>query len=521
MSENKTAPARKAKVTLAKPQVKLCRSCKEMNKRGDISSLARQPERCTVCHRCGGCGCACRRCSKCGKQKPGLTPFFCRRCSICSGCCGCRSMPHYSPPSAKVLASPALVNQLPRTLGMELELSNWGTIARPGANFKHLKYTPSHDWSVQPSGQEMVLEPLRGDAFLRAMFELAGKLATSGASVNDTCAYHVHVGASDLSFWELRRLLRVYLQIEQEIYDYLILPHRRDVPRVTHYCQMLTKHHEECERCDRYDNQYPRQRRSLMLLGNVVAQMDQAKTTTDLKAVVARMLYNINVPKGRIPHQTYVRPFEELQTRKGGKYEWCRYVGLNLHAWMYRGTIEFRMKEGVTELSELTNWPLWCGWFVQATQVMREKESREPWGLSDFTRRFMPGFVSEWVDGKIREVRARKPGEGPKVEVYVPGPSTDGIEIALGEVASPSRTIRGAEDMLRWSNMAQRPPTYLTHQARNVFVEQQTTAINPPRANRSLGLNWNGTPIRSRDIVPEPEPEIDNYDRNHDRDIEF
>jgi hypothetical protein len=244
----------------------------------------------------------------------------------------------------------------------------------------------------------MVIDPFQGDAFFLGMLELAEKLYISGAEVNKTCALHTHVGGSDLSYWEIRRLLRVYAQIESEIYDYLILPYRRDDPTVVHYCQMLTRPHAPCDRCERFDSQYPGARTPYRSIQRTMIELEAAKSTAELKAGVLKMLYNL-------PDAT--KRFEEFQTRKGGRYEWCRYVGMNLHAWQYRGTIEFRMKEATTDLEELIAWPMWCGWFVHAVTTMKEKDSFGPIGLVEFTERYMPKWITRWVHKKVEERKSR------------------------------------------------------------------------------------------------------------------
>jgi hypothetical protein len=293
------------------------------------------------------------------------------------------------------------INTLPRTLGLELELGDWGQL-RNESIFKYLQYEQVHDGSVKPSGREMVIQPLRGDAFLRAVAELAEQLYCTGVSVNETCAYHVHVGGSDLSYWDLRKILRIYEQLEGEIYNHLILPHRRDDPIVTHYCQMLTKAHRKCERCFRFDQLYPNQRRQLIPLRDTLERLDTAKTTSELKQGIIHMLY------GPMANQPPRDAAAWLQSRKGGRYEWSRYVGLNLHAWMYRGTLEFRMKEASTSLEELTAWPLWCGWFVQACVKIQDRRTvRESFDLLKFTDEFMPKWITDWVQRKICEVKPK------------------------------------------------------------------------------------------------------------------
>jgi hypothetical protein len=440
------------KTTVASSTAHLCRSCFRAVVRGEIPRAQAGVAHCPTCRNCKSCGCMCRGCRECGKRVPNSPSTYCSHCQACKRCDQCRKMPQFialhPPPSTSYH-----LNTLPRTLGLELELSDWGKLRAEG-EFHHLRYDQAHDWSVQPSGLEMVIKPLMGDQYLRAINELAEQLYRTGAKVNESCAYHVHVNGSDLSYWDLRRILRVYESLEGEIYDHLILPHRRDVPIVTHYCQMLTRPHKKCDRCVRFDGQYPGARKALIPLRDALERMNAAKSTTELKKELIYMLYG---PIG------FHRPDSRdaaawLQQRKGGRYEWCRYVGLNLHAWMYRGTVEFRMKEASTTLDELLIWPLWCGWFIQACATMREQDSiREPWTLLHFTEAFMPRWITEWVSRKICEK------DKPKMEPVTP---TEEATFTARMPARAVHAVRAGEE---------RQPTMAEIQNR---IQQQGTATD-------------------------------------------
>lgn len=372
---------------------KTCRHCK-----GRV-------ETCAECHRCEPCRCICTKCQKCRTKVPQVPGRYCMHCKLCKACDACRKRPHFSDDRnwPGIVGAPQRINTLGRSLGIELELGEWGSLEN--ASLAYAPYTVAHDWSVKPSEREMVLHPLQGDRFLQGMFELSVNLAKHRAVVNDTCALHVHVGGGELSYWQLRRLLRMYAKLEGEIYDYLILPHRRDAPTVTHYCQMMTKRHLDCDRCVRFDQQYPGARRPLEDLQMILRRMDRTTTTSELKAEFLRMLYNLTTTPDRADRAHRPAEANHLQQRKGGRYEWCRYVGLNLHAWLYRGTVEWRMKEGTTAIDELICWPLWCGWFVETVANMSEKESKRYWNLTEFTERYMPRFLTEWI---VRKIALRK-----------------------------------------------------------------------------------------------------------------
>lgn len=311
----------------------------------------------------------------------------------------CRKAPKFVPEfQLGVKKSATYINTLPRTLGIEMEIGDWKNLSKV-QHIPHISYTTTHDWSVKPSETEMVLTPMVGDRFITGMLSLSYELETNKCELNETCAMHVHVGGKDLGAWDIRKLLEVYSRIEPEIYQSFIAPYRRKTS-VIHYCQMMTQPHEAiengmyvCARCARYDSQYPGERVPPEPIETVLSRMRQARSTADLKLCLLRMLYGIENPS--------LAP-TVVQTRKGGKYEFCRYFGLNLHSWQHRLTIEWRMKEATADPIEMVFWPLWCGWVVQAITRMSDAESRsDRMNVRYLTEHYMPGFMMRYVEEKL------------------------------------------------------------------------------------------------------------------------
>lgn len=398
-----------------------CRSCRRNLKINPRWVVA--PSACLVCLQCNNCGCVCTNCAPAAPALPhrcDSSRYWCNTCHTCSAHCTCRRMPRaMRDDRLKIIGKTTRVSPLPRAIGIELEIGDWKRLA--DHRFTKLRYTPAHDWSVKPSEQEMVLAPMYGDAVVAGMLELGEVVARTGAVINETCALHVHVAGSDLSYWEIRRLLLLYTAIEQDIYRYLVAKHRYASPEVVHYCQLLTGTHARCERCRRYETQYPGQRIDPEPVATTLARMNLAKTTTDLKACLLRMLYRIENPSNSI---------DSISTHKGGRYEFCRYFGLNLHSWMHRGTVEFRMKEGTADPEELVYWPLWCGWLVHACTRMSDAEATAA-TLRGVTAKFMPGYLAKWVEGKIEAAVAVLATPTPPTPAPAPtiNPTTGGFQV--------------------------------------------------------------------------------------------
>jgi hypothetical protein len=132
----------------------------------------------------------------------------------------------------------------------------------------------------------------------------------------------------------------------------------------------------------------------------ILRHLTIAKNTNEIKRILHEDLYGISLEPGEDDHARR-SVYQTLMARKGGKYEWCRYFGLNIHSWMYRKTIEFRMKEASTDPEDILCWPLWCGWLVDNVTRMTDGEARGVENLQTFTRRWMPPMIADWVDKKM------------------------------------------------------------------------------------------------------------------------
>ena len=104
----------------------------------------------------------------------------------------------------------------------------------------------SRDWRIVPDGSvrgagtaaELVSPILQGEDGLAEVKKIADALVTIGATVNQSCGFHVHVGnlrGADIGFF--RNLVKLYSKFEPVI-DSLMPPSRRAGANV--YCKSLT-----------------------------------------------------------------------------------------------------------------------------------------------------------------------------------------------------------------------------------------------------------------------------------------
>ena len=356
------------------------------------------------CPRCGGCilhsrPCACKVCSRCGTRR--APKSFCTCCAASRGedvCLSCHipgtasgrrvaAFPHrkcdLKHPS-KQLPTYELC-RLRRAIGVELELASWGSHGlSPSCYSDFLRQIPSfagefvRDSSVTPSGMELVSRKLEGDNILIALAELCKGLHNSGASANRTCGMHVHVDAVDFSMYDLRRMALAWEMLCPKLWGTLV-----EVERSTNYY------------CLANDLSTPER-----------AALCAAGTAVEITDWFYQHLYGMS----KDTYESRDAWKAAITRKREHKYENpARRKSLNFHSWMMRGTLEFRLKEGTVDPSDLTFWPQWCGWFVEWLG-RQEDRTIEGWrrsgvpSLPDLTRAFHPsctaiGLVA-WVEAK-------------------------------------------------------------------------------------------------------------------------
>lgn len=191
-----------------------------------------------------------------------------------------------------------------------------------------------HDGSC---GYEAVTPPIAGDHMVNCLQELAAAFKASEAEIDDRCGLHVHIDASDLTWNDMYRFLRVYAHVEPILY-------------------MLAGQH-------RLTNRYciPCGESFMNALGK-----------TDIKGGVLEAAYSER--GGRTGHQ-YARG-------NPGKKDNNRYKGLNLCPWLAGRkikakdtTVEFRLHRNAPydQAERVINWTKLCArlvdWSVNSSDV--------------------------------------------------------------------------------------------------------------------------------------------------------
>lgn len=275
---------------------------------------------CNLCNACDAC-CTCTVCLSCGLVTNG------KLCDVCRGCSNCCNRRHNGiifvqasvdleryVPTDKQLT----MNGSPRLLSAEVETCGYSSEKVSALNSMLTKWNCSvvHDGSLPDRGFEINTHPAGGDLWMQMCTELYQSMTMAKVSFNSSAGCHIHVDARDLGYIQIANLLRMYYYAELGMYR-LIAKERREnrfcAPCGLGYMTAIT-------RVKQAANQAPDDTtRALIYRQAVMNELYKNKANLN-KAVPKSFVASMRRSKGNGP----------------------RYRGLNLHSWIYRGTIEFR-----------------------------------------------------------------------------------------------------------------------------------------------------------------------------------
>lgn len=181
------------------------------------------------------------------------------------------------------------------------------------------------DGSVRgPNPYELSTTPRNGNDFEVMIDALCQSLNEHQATVNSSCGFHVHVDARDLCWLDIKKVTRLWSIVEPALFG--MVPPSRQHNQYTVPCAA------------KFERIFGKQR-SEQAVENRVAVAEYGSV-------------------------------REYQACKRNHY-WgtsgdprSRYAALNLHSWVYRGTLEIRLHNGTTDARKIKNWTLLCAGLV-------------------------------------------------------------------------------------------------------------------------------------------------------------
>lgn len=193
-----------------------------------------------------------------------------------------------------------------------------------------------------PWGLEYVTGVLKGDAGLKQVYDIS-KLLRSECSVDNRCAYHVHVGSLN---WNSEDIVYMYLLgiiIEEEVFS--IMPNSR---KDNEYCKKLIK-----------------------IPASKLNKLVNFKTRRGYKKAIEGLynsIFNI-VGKSGAPNRFLNKKTQHPKGRHGGydrnsdhRYSWLNFTNMifNQRSNMDNKTIEYRPHPGTLSYTKIANWLKIC-----------------------------------------------------------------------------------------------------------------------------------------------------------------
>ncbi len=271
---------------------------------------------CRACRLCNSC-CQCERCTHCNAQ-----PLECLSCGGCRerdgryGCCSCS-------PGFRVsyeATHPSLRKNFncKRKVGIEWEY-NRTSIHRPLVEWAGRWHGRIH--RDRSCGREAVTPPLAGDYLEKCVNDLSDVFKKINAVADNHCSVHVHVSATDYSWTDMFKLLKLYAVLEPMLFV-IAGQHRLD----SQYCAPCKNIFEKALDC------------------------------ADVKGAVLSVVYNKE--NGRL-----------YQRKCPGKKDHGRYKALNIIPWLTGrnktdSTVEFRMHMNTMNSATVLNWAKLCAKIV-------------------------------------------------------------------------------------------------------------------------------------------------------------
>lgn len=201
----------------------------------------------------------------------------------------------------------------PRLVGYEVEIDRLDDGIAVDAATKELRGGHTSDLTAG-SGLEILTAPAGGDLLYEKIKAFSDKIRAAGAKCGaivpgGRSGLHTHVDCHDFSWHDLRKFAIIYSKIEPALYS-VVAPSRI----VNQFCKPYGA-------------------------GLAEALDDPSKAKEDL----IRIIYGQN-KSSKSTH--FRRPGKEVP---GGQ----RYVGINMHSWVLRGTIECRIHHGTTKWQKM------------------------------------------------------------------------------------------------------------------------------------------------------------------------
>lgn len=269
----------------------------------------------------------------------------------------------------RYVEGPSTINKSPRLLAAEIEVC--GLKKKAGGTEVKKMVKGWHgaivgDGSLPSGGFEINTHPASYDFWVHQVNDICSALKEAKAWVDQRAGCHTHVDCRDLDYLKLAGVLRLIACAEAGFYALI----NRDRATGENFCQFWSLNYLQKLRAAE---------------GTFRHDMDERKVTLLYRKYILHALYGYSDKK-------------RIHDASRGKGNGPRYRGVNLHSFLHRGTIEFRMPNGTIYPENIINWGMLLANTIDvgAGRSMEEiKEICKPVEQKVFE---VPGLPARWTD---------------------------------------------------------------------------------------------------------------------------
>jgi hypothetical protein len=273
-------------------------------------------------------------------------------------------------------------NPLQRLLTAEIEICGIKQSYRSLATvLKEWNASCVSDGSLPDGGFEINTHPAAGDFWTLQVNEIIAGVHRAQGWVDERAGCHIHVDCRDCGYEEMARVMLLACAVEQALFE-MIPPARR----ASNYC-------------------IPCSEMYIPALNGAYYAAQNAGTPPLFRDVLLSMLYSIST--ARQLKRSYI---DWLKLKKANS---ARYRAINLHSYIHRGTLEFRLPPGTIYAENIIMWGRMLGELVEYAYRHTYKDIHKLIHQKNGTD-FIPAStilktvftdqpaINDWINGRYR-----------------------------------------------------------------------------------------------------------------------
>jgi hypothetical protein len=259
-----------------------------------------------------------------------------------------------------------MINPSPRLISAEMETCgiNYAKLDKVDLALTSWHCGVVGDGTLPEGGFEINTHPAGGDYWVDLVTDVCRALSLAKGWVNERAGCHMHVDCRDYDYTDLAKALRILGCVEAGLYAMIPIIRANSEGYCQYWCSNYLKAIRLAE-------------------GRFKANTDERKKGLYYRAAILKAFYGHSDKN-------------VVQTHARSKGHAGRYRGVNLHSFLYRGTIEFRMPPGMVHEVNIINWGMLLANILDVAKHRSMDEIKEIVGATE--EKLIPTIGMYWRD---------------------------------------------------------------------------------------------------------------------------